>query len=50
MPIFQNAQHTNAEGAIINDVGRDQFNADTVNITYTNNAGAMQYHSFPVSN
>jgi hypothetical protein len=48
--MFQNAQHTDAHGAVINDVGRDQFNADNVYITYNNNAGAMQYQSYPVPN
>ena len=45
MPIFQNAQYTDAHGATFNDVGRDQ-----INITYTNNAGEMQHHSCPVPN
>ena len=40
MPMFQNAQYTDAHGGTFNGVGRDQ-----INITYTNNAGAMQYHS-----
>ena len=50
MPVFQNAQYTNAQGAIINDVGRDQFIADNVNITYTNSAGTMEYDACPVPN
>ena len=42
--MFQNAQHTDAQGSTFNDVGRDQINVDRVaigQIVNYNSAGAM---------
>jgi hypothetical protein len=44
MPMFQNSQHTDAHGSTFNDVGRDQINADQVNIgqiIHPNSVGAL---------
>src|ERR1700685_4108638 len=44
MPMFQNSQHTDAHGSTFNDVGRDQINADQVNIgpiIHPNSAGVL---------